>query len=106
MNFKKLAIKSTAALIGTFSASAVSAQEIMYIASTTGYMLYRNGSQAVTANWQGQAPIRGFTGYGLISQDGYCLTRRTGYSPLSWEYCNSSDRAQRWGLATVRRILS
>lgn len=101
MNFKKLVIKSTAVVIGGFSASAVSAQEIMYISSTTGYMLYRNGSQAVTANWQGQAPIRGFTGYGLISQDGYCLTGRTGYRPLSWEYCNSSDRAQRWGLATA-----
>lgn len=101
MNLSKFAVSSTAALIAAFSATAVCAQEIMYISSTTGFMLYRSGSQAVTAYWVGQGPIRGFTGYGLISQDGYCLTGRTGYRPLTWESCNSSDRSQRWGLATA-----
>lgn len=75
-----------------------SAQSIGYISSSSGYMLHMSGNTAVTANWSGQAPISGFTGYGQIQMNGRCLTGRNGNQPLTWEGCNGSDRSQKWSL--------
>ncbi len=74
------------------------AQSVGYISSSSGYMLHMSGSTAVTANWSGQAPISGFTGYGQIKMNGRCLTGKNGNQPLTWEGCNSSERAQKWSL--------
>lgn len=71
---------------------------VAYISSSSGYMLHMSGNTAVTANWSGQAPINGFTGYGQIQMSNRCLTGRTGNQPLTWEACNGSDRSQKWSL--------
>jgi hypothetical protein len=82
--------------------SAASAQPIQYLSSSSGYMLHRNGNTAVTANWSGQAPINGFSGYGAVRMDGLCLTGRNGNQPLQWETCKSADKAQVWGYSNGR----
>eukprot|EP01031_Cornospumella_fuschlensis_P049026 gene49026-60016_t len=79
-------------------AAPAAAQSIAYISSASGYMLHMSGNTAVTANWSGQSPISGFTGYGQIQMNGRCLTGRNGNQPLTWEGCNGSDRSQKWSL--------
>src|SRR5690349_17510188 len=74
----------TAAGLACMAAPAFSA-EIAYISSSNGYMLHKSGNQAVTANWQGQAPIQGFSGYGMINIGGTCLTGKAADQPLTWE---------------------
>ena len=74
------------------------ASGIGYISSSSGYVLHMSGSTAVTADWKGQAPIQGFSGYGQIKMDGRCLTGRNGNQPLTWEGCGN-DAAQRWKLS-------
>jgi Ricin-type beta-trefoil lectin domain len=74
------------------------ASGIGYISSSSGYLLHMSGSTAVTADWKGQAPIQGFSGYGQIKMNERCLTGRTGNQPLTWEGCGN-DAAQRWKLS-------
>ena len=79
------------------AASSVHASEIAYISSSGGFMLHESGGQAVTASWQGQAPLQSFTGYGAVRQRGKCLTGRgPGGQPLTWEPCRAGDRNQTW----------
>lgn len=85
--------------------TASAADSIAYISSSSGYVLYRNSSNiAVTANWTGQAPIVGFSGYGQIKMDGLCLTGAptSGPGPLTWESCRNIP-AQRWGLVNTNQ---
>lgn len=77
--------------------------EIAYISSSSGYMLHAGGTNAATANWTGQPPISGFTGYGPIRASGRCLTGRGPEGrPLTWEGCRSGDKAQIWALSNAR----
>lgn len=78
------------------------AQSIVYLSSSSGYMLHRNGNTAVTADWRGQAPISGYSGYGAIRMDNLCLTGRNGNQPLSWESCRQGDKSQTWGYRNGR----
>ena len=84
------------------SSAAVYAADIVYISSSSGYMIHNNGGIAVTANWQGQAPIQGFGGYGAIHINGQCLTGRQGNQPLRWESCRQGDKSQVWKLSGGR----
>ncbi len=52
----------------------------------------------MTAEWRGQAPIQGFSGYGPIQLNGRCLTGRASGQPLGWEACNN-DKSQKWSLS-------
>lgn len=72
--------------------------QISYISTSGGYMVHASGSTAVTANWQGQAPIQGFGGYGQITVNGNCLTQHNEGQPLTWEACRN-DKSQRWSLS-------
>ena len=81
------------------------ADNVAYISSSSGYVLHRNSANvAVTANWNGQAPIVGFSGYGQIRMDGLCLTGapQSGPGPLTWEPCRNIP-AQRWGLVNTNQ---
>lgn len=91
------------ALAGAFlgAGTAACAGNIAYIASSSGYLLHMSNASAVTADWRGQAPIQGFTGYGAIQMNGRCLAGHSGGQPLTWENCNS-DRSQRWSLSGGR----
>jgi hypothetical protein len=89
-----------AAAILALAASQVRAAEVAYISSSSGYVLAGNGT-ATTASWMGQAPLSGFSGYGLIQMNGKCLAGRTGGQPLTWEACRG-DAAQKWSLSNKR----
>lgn len=95
-------LKSLCALALATGALAAHAAQISYISSSGGYMLHMSANTAVTANWQGQAPIQGFSGYGLIQMNGRCLTGHNGGQPLTWEGCNGGDRNQKWSLSGGR----
>jgi hypothetical protein len=97
---KKIAGASATVLL--LGAQGLLAQEIAYISSASGYMLHQSGNIAVTAAWNGQRPITGFSGYGQININGSCLTGRTGGQPLTWERCSRGDRAQVWGYSNGR----
>lgn len=71
---------------------------IDHISSASGFVLDNSGGNAVTANWQGQSRLQGFTGYGQIKYNGQCLTGRQGGQPLRWENCAGRDPAQTWSL--------
>ena len=92
-------MKLTALLVLT-TATAISlpaaAQNIGYISSASGFMLYRSGNIAITANWQGQKPITNFSGYGSITMDRLCLTGARGQQPLTWAKCVKGSQAQTW----------
>lgn len=75
---------------------------IMYLSSSTGFVLHRSGNSAVVSQWQGQKPIQQFTGYGQIKMDGFCLTGNTGNKALTWETCRANDPGQRWGFERGR----
>lgn len=94
---KKLVAVTLIATSALTSVAAVAAN-IAYISSSSGYMLNSSGSTAATANWTGQAPIQGFTGYGQINMNGSCLTGKTGNKPLTLEGCRSGDKSQIWSL--------
>jgi hypothetical protein len=81
------------------ASAAATAANIAYISSSSGYMLNNSGGTAVTANWAGQAPIQGFSGYGQIQMNGQCLTGKTGNQPLTWEGCRGGDKSQIWSLS-------
>lgn len=85
-----------------FAASGAFAGNITYISSASGYMLYNAGGGAVTANWQGQPPLGGFTGYGQIHLNGQCLTGKAASQQLRWEACRGGDKSQVWALANRR----
>ena len=89
-------------VVVAMTAGMVQAQEIPYISSSSGYMLNASGGGAVTADWKGQAPIQGFTGYGQVKTNGSCLTGRDGQQQLRWESCKSGDKAQIWALSNGR----
>jgi hypothetical protein len=83
--------------------TAVSAQEIGYVSSASGYLIHDSGGAAVTANWAGQAPISGFTGYGAIRVNGRCLTANgPAGQPVRWDSCRRGEKAQIWALANRR----
>lgn len=87
------------------AAASVHASEIAYISSSGGYMLHESGGQAVTANWEGQAPLQGFSGNGTVRQRGKCLTGRgPGGQPLTWEACRAGDRNQTWEFSTSKFV--
>lgn len=90
--------KIGAALVLSGVCAVAHASGIGYISSSSGYMLHMSGSTAVTADWKGQTPIQGFSGYGQIKMSGRCLTGRNGNQPLTWEGCGN-DAAQRWKLS-------
>lgn len=94
MNFFR-AFTSAALLLA--GAGAAQANGIGYISSASGYMLHMSGSTAVTADWRGQKPIDGFSGYGQIKMNNLCLTGSTGGQPLTWLRCADMP-AQRWKL--------
>ncbi|MFM7545178.1 MAG: ricin-type beta-trefoil lectin domain protein [Synechococcales cyanobacterium] len=75
---------------------------IGYLSSSTGFVLHRSGNTAVVSQWQVQKPIEGFTGYGQIKMDGFCLTGNTGNRPLTWETCWTNDPGQRWAFDNGR----
>ena len=87
-----------AAGLACLAAPALAAGTIAYISSSSGYVLHKSGNQAVTANWQGQSGIQGFSGYGTINIAGTCLTGRAGDQPLTWEACRG-DASQKWSLS-------
>ena len=97
---KKIASAAAAAFL--FGAQGLLAQEIAYLSSASGYMLHQSGNVAVTANWNGQRPISGFSGYGQIRMNDRCLAGRNGGQPLTWEGCARGDRAQVWGFSNGR----
>lgn len=100
MKFRRLAL--AAATLALASATLVAhADPIAYIATWRGHMLHMSGSTAVTADWRGQTPISGFSGYGQVQMNGRCLTGRTARQPLTWDGC-SNDRSQRWKLSGGR----
>lgn len=84
------------------ASAAAGAANVAYISSSSGYMLHASGGTAVTANWAGQAPIQGFSGYGQIQVNGQCLTGKTGNQPLTWEGCRGGDKSQVWALSNRR----
>lgn len=96
MNLRRLAL-GAAALALACTAMAARA-DIAYIVTWRGHMLHMSGNTAVTADWRGQPPIQGFSGYGRIQMNGRCLTGRQQRQPLTWEGC-SNDKAQVWKLA-------
>ncbi|MCG2595047.1 RICIN domain-containing protein [Ramlibacter sp. XY19] len=75
------------------------AADIVYISSASGYLLHNTGGAAVTAPWNGQAVVQGFSGYGAIRINGQCLTGRTSGQPLRWEACHGGDKSQVWALS-------
>src|SRR4051794_41140280 len=94
---RRFAPALAAAGLACMAAPAFSAG-IAYISSSSGYMLHKSGNQAVTANWQGQPSIQGFSGYGTINVGGTCLTGKTADQPLTWEACRG-DASQKWSLS-------
>ena len=85
-------------LLGAASLAA-QANEIAHISTSSGYVLDNSGGAAVTADWKGQSPISGFTGYGQVRHNSQCLT---GNGPagqqLRWDTCRSGDKSQIWAL--------
>ncbi|TFY97734.1 ricin-type beta-trefoil lectin domain protein [Ramlibacter humi] len=94
-------LASSIALLAFAAATAHAGGPVNYISSSSGYMLHMSGNSAVTANWQGQAPIQGFSGYGTIQVNGRCLTGRAAHAPLTWEACKG-DQPQKWSLSGGR----
>ena len=88
-------VVATALTVASFAASA---QGIAYISSSSGYMIHNSGGTALTANWQGQAPIQGFGGYGPIRINGQCLAGHQQGQPLRWEGCQQGNKSQIWSL--------
>lgn len=82
----------------TLAAASSHAAGVAYISSSSGYLLHQSGGAAVTAKWNGQAPIQGFAGYGRIQINGQCLSARQGGQPLRWEGCSNGDKSQIWAL--------
>lgn len=75
------------------------ADEIAYISSASGYVLDDGGGAAVTADWKGQRPLAGFTGYGQVRLNNRCLsTSGPAGQQLRWDACRSGDKAQVWAL--------
>lgn len=72
-----------------------SAGNIAYLSSSSGFMLHNSGGTAVTADWRGQAPLEGFSGYGQIRLNGQCLGGKDN-QPLRWEGCRGGDKGQIW----------
>ncbi len=63
--FRRSVVFVGLSLIGALAYAA----DIAYISSSSGFMLHNSGG-GVTANWQGQARISGFGGYGQINISG------------------------------------
>lgn len=95
-------IRAMGTLAFVLCTTSLGAQDIPYIGSSSGYVLHSNGGGAVVANWNGQAPIQGFTGYGQIRMDGLCLTGRNGQQQLRWESCKGGDKSQIWAISNKR----
>lgn len=92
-----------AATVSCFGASAAMSADIAYISSASGYVVHDAGGTAVTANWAGQAPISGFSGYGAIRVNGRCLTAPgPAGQPVRWEGCRQGDKSQIWALSDRR----
>lgn len=77
---------------------AVAAGNVAYLSSSGGYMLHNSGGTAVTADWRGQSPLEGFSGYGQIRLNGQCLGGKDG-QPLRWEGCRGGDKGQVWAFS-------
>ena len=96
----------TAALVATawaLSTAAAIAADIAYISSASGYMVHDSGGTAVTANWAGQAPIQGFSGYGQVKLNNRCLTTSgPAGQALRWQTCQRGDKSQIWALSNKR----
>lgn len=95
---KKLTALALVASSLALTSVSAGAANIAYISSSGGYMLNSNGNTAATANWTGQPPIQGFSGYGQINMSGRCLTGKAGSQPLTLEACRGGDKAQIWSL--------
>ncbi|MFZ2220757.1 MAG: ricin-type beta-trefoil lectin domain protein [Rhodoferax sp.] len=97
-----LSIRSFLAAALVLATGAAAANNVAYISSSSGYMLHNSAGNAVTADWRGQAPLQGFSGYGQIQLSGQCLTGRSSGQPLRWEGCVSGEKAQIWKLSGSR----
>ncbi len=95
-------LRGLAAAALALTSLAAAANNVAYISSASGYLLHNSGGNAVTANWQGQSPLQGFSGYGPIHLNGQCLSGKDGNQPLRWEGCRSGDKAQVWKLSGGR----
>lgn len=87
-------------IVPLLHAESLASQPVAYISSSTGYVLYRQRNNAVTASWNGQKPIVGFSGYGQIKMDNLCLTGDQ-QGQLLWLTCRNTT-GQRWGLSRGR----
>jgi len=97
----KASMLRSAAAAASLALAGLSAQaaDIVYISSASGYLLHNSGGAAVTAPWNGQAVVQGFSGYGQVRIGGQCLTGRSPNQQLRWEGCKDGDKSQRWSLA-------
>jgi hypothetical protein len=97
---RRLALVATVSCFGTSTAMSA---DIAYISSASGYMVHDAGGTAVTANWAGQAPISGFSGYGAIRVNGRCLTAPgPAGQAVRWAACRQGDKAKIWALSNRR----
>ncbi len=97
---RRLALLATISWFGTSTAMSA---DIAYISSASGFVVHDVGGVAVTANWAGQVPMSGFSGYGAIRVNGRCLTAPgPAGQPVRWGGCRQGDKSQIWALSNRR----